>query len=78
MKLDVSILRYLGSDEFRMLQAVETGMKNHEYVPSQLVANCKFSYQYYPHATYKWHSLIQSWSSRVFLVLLYDTNVVFD
>ena len=30
VKLDVSILRYLGKEEFRVLTAVEQGMKNHE------------------------------------------------
>eukprot|EP00040_Diaphanoeca_grandis_P016491 m.85105 g.85105 ORF g.85105 m.85105 type:complete len:618 (-) comp25831_c0_seq1:203-2056(-) len=36
-KLDVTVLRYMGSDEFRMLAAVENGMKNHEFVPMQLL-----------------------------------------
>eukprot|EP00041_Stephanoeca_diplocostata_P011256 m.183187 g.183187 ORF g.183187 m.183187 type:complete len:599 (+) comp18476_c0_seq1:194-1990(+) len=38
MKLDISLLRYLGGDEFRMLHAVEQGMRNHELVPTQLLA----------------------------------------
>ncbi|XP_011873892.1 PREDICTED: serine/threonine-protein kinase rio2 [Vollenhovia emeryi] len=37
-KLDVKILRYLASENFRVLTAVEMGMKNHELVPALLVA----------------------------------------
>lgn len=36
-KLDVGILRYLDRDSFRVLTAIEMGMKNHELVPKQLV-----------------------------------------
>lgn len=35
--LDVKVLRYMGNDEFRVLTAVEMGMKNHEIVPSSLI-----------------------------------------
>lgn len=38
-KLNVSMLRYLSSEEFRVLTAVEMGMKNHELVPTPLVAS---------------------------------------
>ncbi|KAI9220712.1 RIO1 family-domain-containing protein [Blastocladiella britannica] len=38
MKLDAKLLRYLSADEFRVLTAVEMGSKNHELVPSTLVA----------------------------------------
>ncbi|CAH0718099.1 unnamed protein product, partial [Brenthis ino] len=38
-KLDVTILRYLTSEDFRVLTAVEMGMKNHELVPGSLVAS---------------------------------------
>ncbi|KAL9986200.1 hypothetical protein ACROYT_G000306 [Oculina patagonica] len=38
-KLNVSMLRYLSSEEFRVLTAVEMGMKNHELVPTVLVAS---------------------------------------
>ncbi|OWT36384.1 RIO kinase 2 [Cryptococcus neoformans] len=38
MKLDATDLRYISADEFRVLTAVEMGSKNHEVVPSQLVA----------------------------------------
>lgn len=38
-KLNVSMLRYLSSEEFRVLTAVEMGMKNHELVPTSLVAS---------------------------------------
>ncbi|EUC65318.1 Serine/Threonine-kinase RIO2 [Rhizoctonia solani AG-3 Rhs1AP] len=38
MKLDATDLRYITNDEFRVLTAVEMGSKNHEVVPSTLVA----------------------------------------
>ncbi|XP_075979290.1 RIO kinase 2 [Anticarsia gemmatalis] len=38
-KLDVVILRYLTAEDFRVLTAVEMGMKNHELVPGSLVAS---------------------------------------
>ena len=37
MKLDVEVLRYLSRDEFRVLTAVELGMRNHELVPKGMV-----------------------------------------
>ncbi|KAG6516210.1 hypothetical protein ZIOFF_026663 [Zingiber officinale] len=37
MKLDVNSLRYLSKDDFRVLTAVEMGMRNHELVPAELV-----------------------------------------
>ncbi|CAO2182096.1 unnamed protein product [Urochloa humidicola] len=37
MKLDVNALRYLNKDDFRVLTAVEMGMRNHEIVPAELV-----------------------------------------
>ncbi|KAL9255633.1 Serine/threonine-protein kinase rio2-like protein [Drosera capensis] len=37
MKLNVDVLRYLSSDDFRVLTAVEMGMRNHEIVPVELV-----------------------------------------
>jgi len=37
MKLDVNALRYLTRDDFRVLTAVEMGMRNHEIVPAELV-----------------------------------------
>ncbi|XP_048432150.1 serine/threonine-protein kinase rio2 [Pyrus x bretschneideri] len=37
MKLDVNMLRYLCKDDFRVLTAVEMGMRNHEIVPCELV-----------------------------------------
>lgn len=36
-KLDARNLRYLSNDEFRVLVAVEMGMKNHELVPTPLI-----------------------------------------
>ncbi|KAF8481182.1 RIO1-domain-containing protein [Russula ochroleuca] len=38
MKLDATDLRYVTPDEFRVLMAVEMGSKNHEVVPSPLIA----------------------------------------
>lgn len=38
-KLNVVILKYLTRDDFRVLTAVEMGMKNHEIVPVSLVAS---------------------------------------
>ncbi|OIT27942.1 hypothetical protein A4A49_34326 [Nicotiana attenuata] len=37
MKLHVNVLRYLSKDDFRVLTAVEMGMRNHEIVPSELI-----------------------------------------
>ena len=39
VKLDVSLLRYLSNEDFRVLTAVEMGMKNHELVPASLVSS---------------------------------------
>jgi RIO kinase 2 len=38
MKFDVQSLRYMTRDEFRVLAAVEMGMRNHEIVPLELIA----------------------------------------
>ena len=38
-KLDVVMLRFLSKEHFRVLTAVEMGMKNHEIVPPALVAS---------------------------------------
>ncbi|XP_064620675.1 serine/threonine-protein kinase RIO2-like [Lineus longissimus] len=38
-KLNVTLLRYLSKEDFRVLTAVEMGMKNHELVPGPLVAS---------------------------------------
>ena len=38
MKLDATDVRYLSPEEFRVLTAVEMGSKNHEVVPSPLIA----------------------------------------
>ncbi|AET40820.1 protein kinase RIO2 Ecym_6449 [Eremothecium cymbalariae DBVPG len=37
MKLDTSHMRYLTADDFKVLQAVEQGARNHELVPTQLI-----------------------------------------
>jgi RIO kinase 2 len=37
VKLDVHILRFLTKEDFRVLTAIEMGMKNHELVPTQLI-----------------------------------------
>ncbi|KIO26465.1 hypothetical protein M407DRAFT_200419 [Tulasnella calospora MUT 4182] len=38
MKLDATDIRYIGNDEFRVLTATEMGSKNHEVVPTSLIA----------------------------------------
>ncbi|GAB6018467.1 hypothetical protein CHUAL_000168 [Chamberlinius hualienensis] len=38
-KLDVKQLRYLTTEDFRVLTAIEMGMKNHELVPKELIAS---------------------------------------
>lgn len=38
-KLNVTMLRYLTKEDFRVLTAVEMGMKNHEIVPAPLIAS---------------------------------------
>ncbi|RKP36606.1 RIO1 family-domain-containing protein [Dimargaris cristalligena] len=38
MKLDVKMLRYLSSEDFRVLTAVEMGSKNHEIVPVTIIS----------------------------------------
>lgn len=40
MKLDVDVLRYLSKDDFRVLTAVEMGMRN-------VCANLSDSFEYY-------------------------------
>lgn len=37
MKLDPGYLRFLSKDEFRILTAIEQGMKNHDLVPTPLI-----------------------------------------
>lgn len=37
VKLDANVLRYMTRDEWRVLTAVEMGMKNHDLVPTTLV-----------------------------------------
>ncbi|KAG5461065.1 MAG: Rio2, N-terminal-domain-containing protein, partial [Olpidium bornovanus] len=39
MKLDAKVLRYLSSDDFRVLTAAEMGSKNHEVVPASLISH---------------------------------------
>ncbi|XP_066257734.1 uncharacterized protein RIOK2 [Euwallacea similis] len=38
-KLNVSLMRYLTPEDFRVLTAIEMGMKNHELVPSPMAAS---------------------------------------
>ncbi|KAI7110154.1 RIO1-domain-containing protein, partial [Hortaea werneckii] len=38
MKLNIKDIRYLTGDDWRVLQAVEQGSKNHEIVPTPLIA----------------------------------------
>jgi RIO kinase 2 len=39
MKLDVTCMRYLTKEDYRVLVAVEMGMRNHEMVPVELIAS---------------------------------------
>ena len=39
MKLDVTCMRYLGKDDYRLLTAIEMGMRNHELVPVELITS---------------------------------------
>ncbi len=39
MKLDVTCMRYLSKDDYRVLTAVEMGMKNHDVVPVELIVS---------------------------------------
>lgn len=39
MKLDISLLRYLGGDEFRMLHAVEQGVSE-VYIEDNVILFC--------------------------------------
>lgn len=38
MRFDVGLLRYLEREDFRVLNAIEQGMRNHEVVPTELIA----------------------------------------
>lgn len=67
MKLDVNVLRYLSKDEFRVLTAVEMGMKNHEIVPAELVdriAGLKHGGTYNNLRTLLRHKLVHHDSSK--------------
>ena len=37
MKLNPELIQYLDRNHFRVLTAVEMGMRNHEFVPNQLI-----------------------------------------
>ena len=37
MKLDTSHMRYLTAEDFKVLQAIEQGSRNHELVPTQMI-----------------------------------------
>eukprot|EP00727_Mastigamoeba_balamuthi_P012273 m51a1_g7669 putative serine threonine-protein kinase rio2 (480) ;mRNA; f:462821-464903 len=39
VRLDPSLLRYMGREEFRVLTAIEMGMKNHDIVPQQIITS---------------------------------------
>lgn len=67
MKLDANVLRYLSKDEFRVLTAVEMGMKNHEIVPTELVeriAGLKHGGAYKNVKTLLRHKLVHHDSSK--------------
>ncbi|KAH7297305.1 hypothetical protein KP509_26G064600 [Ceratopteris richardii] len=67
MKLDVNVLRYLSKDEFRVLTAVEMGMKNHQIVPIELIeriARLKHGGTYKNIRTLLRHKLVHHDSSK--------------
>lgn len=37
VRLDLTVFKYLTTEDFRVLMAIELGMRNHEYVPPQLI-----------------------------------------
>ena len=37
VKFDISVFKFLSRDHFRVLTAIEMGMKNHEIVPTSLI-----------------------------------------
>ena len=39
MKLDPKLLKYMKKEEWRVLSAVEQGMKNHSLVPLELIVS---------------------------------------
>ena len=39
VKFDPSNLRYMGREEFRVLIAIEMGMRNHDVVPIELIVS---------------------------------------
>lgn len=39
MKLDVTCMRHLSREDYRVLVAVEMGMKNHDLVPTDIIVN---------------------------------------
>ena len=39
MKLDVTCMRYLSKDDYRVLVSIEMGMRNHEMVPVELITS---------------------------------------
>uniref|UniRef100_A0A5B6YSJ7 Serine/threonine-protein kinase RIO2 n=1 Tax=Davidia involucrata TaxID=16924 RepID=A0A5B6YSJ7_DAVIN len=67
MKLDVDVLRYLSKDDFRVLTAVEMGMRNHEIVPCELIdriANLKHGGTYKVLKNLLKHKLLHHDSSK--------------
>ncbi|KAJ2068448.1 Serine/threonine-protein kinase rio2, partial [Coemansia sp. S155-1] len=38
MKLDAKALRYMSTEDFRVLTAIEIGSRNHDIVPATLIA----------------------------------------
>ena len=38
VKFDVQSLQYLTPEDFRVLTAIELGMRNHELVPKEMIA----------------------------------------
>ncbi|CDJ29752.1 uncharacterized protein EMH_0052360 [Eimeria mitis] len=69
MRLQADVLRYMTKGEFRVLTAVEMGMKNHEFVSAQLIEQI---------AGLRRHSIRQILSILLKNKLLYHCSKVYD
>ncbi|XP_026189890.1 serine/threonine-protein kinase rio2 [Cyclospora cayetanensis] len=69
MRLQADVLRYMTKGEFRVLTAVEMGMKNHEFVSAQLIEQI---------AGLRRHSIRQTLSSLLKNKLIYHSSKSYD
>jgi hypothetical protein len=66
MKLDVQYMRYLTRDDFRVLTAVEMGMKNHDLVPAELIGSSEFCAVACPLLAFLLSVCVIGWAALVF------------